>query len=81
MKTKTTNYVVVVANNSLEEWHSQRDDGSWSSFIGVDKTETIGRAMKARERYEAKGYGPYSCYVGELNELVKVPINFKLVKL
>jgi hypothetical protein len=77
-------YIVVVAKESLQDdcdCISRREDGSWSSFIGIDKTETIERASKARDRYELKGYGPYVCYVGQLSERVKVPTNFKLVKI
>lgn len=60
---------------------SGRPEGDWGSFVALSQDDAVGRAVKARAKWEAKGYGPYQIFVGTLTAEVIVPTNFKLVKL
>jgi hypothetical protein len=68
-------YVAVVVKG-VER--SQRPEGDWASFTGKDKKTVIAAAMKARGRWEAKGFGPYQIWVGQLTQEVNVPVKYEL---
>lgn len=75
VKLKSTIYVAVVH----KAWKlSGRPDGDWASFVNKNKKDAVAAAMKARSRWEAKGFGPYQIWVGELVEAVNVPVEYKL---
>lgn len=50
--------------------------GDWSSFVGEDRDEVVGRAMEA-----VRKWGQYEIWTGTLTGKVVVPTNFKLVAL
>jgi len=68
-------YVAVVH----KAWQlSGRPDGDWASFVNKNKKAAIAAAMKARDRWEKKGFGPYQIWTGELTEAVNVPVEYEL---
>ncbi|HEY6766602.1 MAG TPA: hypothetical protein VI386_17725 [Candidatus Sulfotelmatobacter sp.] len=75
LRTGFTAYVAVVH----KMWdRSGRHDGDWASFIDKNKKEAIKSAIRARSKWEAKGYGPYQIWVGTLTQAVNVPEQFEL---
>lgn len=71
-------HVAVVLRPGLE---SGRPDKDWGSFVDTNAATAIERAIAAKARWEAKGYGPYEIYTGTLTESVTLPMNWKLTKL
>lgn len=68
-------YVAVVH----KAWQlSGRPDGDWASFINKNEKEAVKAAIKARDHWEKKGFGPYQIWVGELTAAVHVPVQYKL---
>jgi hypothetical protein len=57
---------------------SQRTDGDWACFVNKDKKVAITQAIKARSKWEAKGFGPYQIQAGTLTQEVNIPVEFKL---
>jgi hypothetical protein len=71
---KVVRYVVVVAADR----ESQRANGTWSAFVGLDRESVVQTAIAARSSY---GNRDYELWVGALTEKVIIPTAFKLVKL
>ncbi len=68
-------YCAVVTN----AWQlSGRPEGDWASFLNKNKNSAIEAAVKARAKWEAKGYGPYKIWVGVLSQEVNIPVKFEL---
>lgn len=68
-------YVAVVT----KAWQlSGRPEGDWGSFINKNKKDAIAAALKARAKWEAKGFGPYQIWVGVLTQEVQTPVKFEL---
>jgi hypothetical protein len=49
-------------------------DGQWASFVDQNKKTAIAQAMAAREKWEARGSGPYRIWVGTLTEAIQMPM-------
>lgn len=71
--------VAVVIDEKLSP-HSLRHEGDWASFVG-ERVQAVGRAIRARVLWEAKGYGPYRILVGELTEEAKQNSKFSLSRI
>jgi len=69
-------YVAVICKKLWER--STRDHGDWASFIDKNKNNVITKALKARNEWERKGYGPYIILVGTLEEEATIPANYEL---
>ena len=64
-------YVAVVIRDGSV---SGRPSGDWAGFVNEDKDLAVGKALKAREKWESSSnYGPYKVLVGELTEEVIAP--------
>jgi hypothetical protein len=57
---------------------SGRPEGDWASFVNKNQKDAVAAAMKARSKWEAKGFGPYKILVGVLTQEVNVPVKFEL---
>lgn len=60
---------------------SERKSGDYGCFINTDQTAAVDAAIKARNEWHAKGYGPYEIWAGELSHRVEVPVEYKLVRI
>jgi hypothetical protein len=69
-------YVAVVCK---PPWtRSERTHGDWASFIDKNKNNVITKALKARNEWERKGFGPYTILVGNITEEAVLPQDYTL---
>jgi hypothetical protein len=69
-------YIAVVYTNN-----SGRPNGDLASFVSKKKEHAIKLAIAARDKWQGKGFGPYSIYVGKLTEVVETPKTFTLTRI
>ncbi len=79
-KAKTKLYVAVVYNEAAGVV-SRREDGDYSCFVASSEDSAIRAAMRARNKWESSGDGPYAIYVGPLTSRVLRPVTYELEEL
>jgi hypothetical protein len=73
-------YVAVIVTPStlrVDVMRSMRDNDSWASYIGTDKDAVIKAALKASASF---GAGRYGVLVGTIDQAVKEPVRYELVR-
>jgi hypothetical protein len=61
--------------------HSGRPNKDLAAFVSPEKQVAVSLALKARDEWERKSFGPYEIFVGELTEKVTTTQKFELQKL
>ena len=70
-------YVAVIDRPS-DRFHSRRQYGDYSAFLGENRDEVIQRALRARDDW---GHEVYRVLVGILDSEAREPVRYEVVQL
>ena len=69
---------VAVVDRRCDRFHSRRQHGDYSAFLGENRDEVIQRALRARDEW---GREVYRVLVGVLDSEAREPVRYEVVPL